>query len=919
MKKIISLILSQLILLSTLAPLYASSENESTCQNGECVEEIILKLEETNKLYATQCLPLKKEKGISEECWRLLSEIKHFEDKLKQIQTDLEFKLSCEGQACQELAPTNLDNQLPDLNQVEEKLSCNETVKEKISHSCQSDIKCVLFSSMLGVGGYAVEKLLKDDSKMKGCHLGDDSCVTQLITSFVKSVFSFFESSWDLLKSGGKFVGKKIGQFWNWVSGAEDHSSTSQLSLANVSEDEGLFDQLMSDFSGTMMKIFQGLLGGIKEWLKGSVFCQKWSGLPQLSECLQPTNDFDCLPCKQMLTGMCSISGTLVAEVLPAFLTGGLVVAAKYGASAAGKIAKSIKVSEKTFDAIKKSKLGQVSSKAISKTDEALKISRGAKYTKEILQASLDAIKKYFLSPIGNASRKSFETIAQLTKKGALFIGESKAGKILYFSKEAAQKAGAILLYPVDNPLTVWGYKAGEQTFEKIITLGAPKLTGATKGANLLIKSEPALEETLTRLESLKISSPNNSEGFLKLEEELFSKVAPKKEKLTDALLKSKNPNLNEIIEYLYPELKYGDFAKKLGPELIRKSESDLLSRIQSLPDGKIKNELLLQFEKHTSQGVARGEILKHSDEVKSVILDSLKDAPFAQDTYSKEILHALTRAGADEKALEITGKAADEVLKDWSQFQFTNKSGIKVNANPELYVGKVHGSSEKTLNVVGTFVPEGETTPIGFFVMSYPKRSSGNIQPYFEIIKLDTANAAGKGIAAELIPFMGQQIKKSGLDRLDLDADWMGRVVWAKRGFKFDPDVYHLRNGEKISQVDLARENLGRFLDANDMKLEELQTLSASGELIPVTSMNQLKEPLDFINLVHKDGKKVKVRKYVDQGKYDPEVEESVGTAFSLGPSLRREGQKLEIIGTDDVQISDQALFNWMGVLKFE
>jgi hypothetical protein len=912
---------------------FANDSILNDCTQGSCGDEIISRLHGLHEIANKEkCFgdsktrdreKFYKKNGLSESCWKILTEIESLELKLSSLQDELEASLNCEGASCTDPSPLSNQDNLSDLAEVRDELSCTEDKKKSVSDSCSDDVACVFMSSALLTNGVWVEKLISKDLIPKNCDLGNDSCLTQMATSFLKAIYTFFESSWDLLKSAGGFVADNVSSFWDWVSGAEDHSSTSQLTLAEVSEEEGLFDRLLNDFSGTMMNIFNGLVGGLKEWLKASVFCQKWSGIPHFSQCEIPSNDYDCLPCKQMLTGLCSISGTLVSEVVPAFLTGGISVAAKYGASGATKIAKSIKVSDSTLNVLKTSQLSKMANKAAGHLDESLKLSRGVKYSREVLQKVLSGIKTYFLSPLRFASKASLSALKELTKKGGVYLAETVTGKVLLFGQDAALKfakrSGQILMYPVENPMTVWAFKQGEKSFENAISLGSGKIFGASRGSALILSKSPKIEEIVTKMESLKVKQSVDSPEYLLLEEELYNNLKPDRTKLAGEVLKQKDPQIDELISLLYPELKYGNLAQKVGEDGVRIAESELGTLIGKLPESKKKKQLLKELDLKTSEGVAKLETIKMKSSI-SDFTESLKAAPFAQDSYSQHTLEAFSTQGLESKILTITSKTEDEILDYWRGFQFKNKSGIPVKMKPELYVGRAHGSGERTLNVMGAFIPEGETNPIGYFVVSYPKRSKGEIQPYLEIIKFDTAHPAGKGIASELIPFIGEQVKKTGQKRLDLDADWMGRIVWAKRGFVFDPDVTFIRSGQKISQVGLARENLGRFLEHHDLSLSDLvikATPDSPG--VPVNSLEDLKEPLDFINLAHKDGKKVKVKKYVDEGKYEPESEEELGIAYALGGNLRREGQTIDIIGTDDVELSDLYLPNWMGVLKLD
>lgn len=226
-----SLLLVLVLFVSSMPPVQGASKS-SSCENGECVPKLIHRLEDLGKLYRKECLPKNiktseiesyhRKNGLSEKCWKYLTEINHLESEVLKHQNKLEARLGCEGKDCSLNASGNsLNSQLMFISQVEKKLSCTETKKRQVRNSCGSDMTCVLFASALGVGGYVAQKLLPASAKPKNCHLGNDSCLTRVAAGFLKATISFFEGSWDLLKMAGRAIKKKVGQFWNWVKGGE--------------------------------------------------------------------------------------------------------------------------------------------------------------------------------------------------------------------------------------------------------------------------------------------------------------------------------------------------------------------------------------------------------------------------------------------------------------------------------------------------------------------------------------------------------------------------------------------------------------------------------------------------------------------------------------------------------------------------
>ena len=670
MKKLISLKLALVLLLSSLTslgPISIAFAQTSSCENGECIQKIVNQLKDLGKVYQKECLPPKVktsdiasyhlENGLSERCWKLITEINHLESELQKHQTRLESRLGCESGNCKQgNGQESLNSQIAALSKVEQNVSCTPAKKQEIKNSCSSDMTCVLAATAMGVGGYLAELIVPEKAKPKNCHLGDDSCLTQLATGFLKAAISFFEGAWDLMKIMGKAAGKKMTEFWNWVKGAESHASTSQLAMAKASEDQGVFDMLMNDFSGTMKKIWTGFVGSMKEWLKTDIFCQKWSGTPHFSTCQKPTESFDCIPCKTMVTGLCSITGTLVAEVVPSFLTGGLITAAKHGANGAVKIAKMFKISDKGAKAIKGSRVAKIATEASTKVDDVLKLTKGVKAAKTAVDAALAAIKGYLLSPARKVLKESYASLSSAIKKGTAYVAVTPAGKTIIFGGKAVKLTGKVVLYPIENPLTTFAFKSGQRSFDKVLKLGAPKVAAATSATASIIAKDKGLETLLGKIEEAKVNK-NKAADLAKLEEELLQKIEPHRRELIANVLKDDKSSLDDVIRHIYPELQYGDLAAKLPQEKILTAEKELYLAIKSMPDGPKKTALTKSYDHHVIQGEARAKVVKDNAPTYKQILDN---AELESKARFNEAMKLLNREPASAEADKLA-KALEE------------------------------------------------------------------------------------------------------------------------------------------------------------------------------------------------------------------------------------------------------------------
>lgn len=720
MRKLISLHLALVFILSTISPAFAQTKKApakkqavavaSTCENGECIEGLVNKLEKLSVLYRKQCLPKNikdseiaayhEKNGFTEQCWKQITEISHLEKQLAQEQNRLEARQGCASGDCKLTSSPgdDLTSQINSLSKVDTENSCTPQKKAAVIKQCPADMNCALMAGATGIGGYAAELVVPSNWKPAGCHLGEDNCTTQLVTGFLKSAMTFFNAAWDILKFVKKKAGQGLNKFWNWVTDAEDHASTSQLALAKASEDPGVFDMLMKDFPGTMKKVWQALVASLKEWMKADILCQKWSGAPHFSTCLKPTDSIDCLPCKTMVNGLCAVSGAVLAEVVPAFFTGGLTTAAKYGASGAVKIAKLFKVSASTIKAMKATKLAKTALLVSTKVDDVLRVTKGLKVAKAGVQVALGAIKTYMLSPTRHLLKTSLGALTSLAKKGTAYIAETTAGKVLVFSGKALKTTGKVIIYPIDNPLTAAAFKSGQRTFDKLFTLGSPKLLVSTSSvAGQMIRREPAVEAMLAKLESARIAQKPQTAKVAKLELEVYNQMTPMRREVLAEVLEDTD-DLDEVIKLLYPELQYSSLAKTVGADKVLAAEKELWTEISKLSDGAVKDALTAKYYKRINENALRAKIIKAVPTKEQRLEDALYTLRIHPESteQGKKWAQALEDAAnlgpdANKHQILIDGgwspAAADEVVKQG----MVGKAKARVLTAEEIKTNRLH------------------------------------------------------------------------------------------------------------------------------------------------------------------------------------------------------------------------------------
>lgn len=300
-------------------------------------------------------------------------------------------------------------------------------------------------------------------------------------------------------------------------------------------------------------------------------------------------------------------------------------------------------------------------------------------------------------------------------------------------------------------------------------------------------------------------------------------------------------------------------------------------------------------------------------------ISETLKGASFASDPFSVEKLSALKGGDVDPWSITVLGSSASTIERELSVFQFQGKgSSNPILLQPEV-TQEILPYNQLQLNLSGSFHKVDWDRPVGFFVLTFENTMEPlkqNRHPYLDFIKLDTADPATRGMGTYFTEYIGQFLKSKGYPALFLEADWAGRGFWAKVGFDFDAAYVFKVNGQTRTQLEVARENLQRFVEYHGFTLNDL-ALRGPPET-PITGLDQLKRADDFLNVVLTGNRKVKVKPYLDEDVLSPEVEMDLGSAFMQQDYRPRPDQSLKIEAYDDDFVSDIAMPYWKGRKNF-
>ena len=361
-----------------------------------------------------------------------------------------------------------------------ENLQCTELDKKKRADKCFDDVKCVIMATAMSAPLAVMEAFGK---KPDACLSSQNDCLTNVISAIVDSLVSLVTGLWDLLGSAVSWTGEKLSNFWDYVTKVEDKTSDAQHMLNKMSakEVETVKQnpiEWITSFAGNIWK-------GLGNWMKEDIFCEKWAGIPRASQCVQPSRGIDCMSCRTMITGTCSIAGVVIAEVLPSVLTGGGASLVSHGAKGAKAFATFIKTS-KSYK------------KVVSVVDKlsdvrAIKlVSQGTKATTKVIKVAT--------KPIAHGTKVSMNAVSSGYKAAV----KTKAFQAMSKSMDVAAKYTGISAV---NKLHTRLYSKGYDVVDRLMT---------TKTASRVV-----VPRMMQRLENLSDTSLRSAPEYKHLYDDL--------------------------------------------------------------------------------------------------------------------------------------------------------------------------------------------------------------------------------------------------------------------------------------------------------------------------------------------------------------------------------------------------------------
>lgn len=226
---------------------------------------------------------------------------------------------------------------------------------------CTQGMVCNLVSSVVPMGSAIANLALSKNPNFGKCENGPgNSCLTNLGKAIWDNLWDTVTGIYDLAKMGVSWVGNKIGSLWK----AEDATSNRGIAATEITDSE--LDKFLDDPVSYITDFGKKLIDMITQGISKRYGCAKWTGIPHVSECIEPMS-WDCANCNEKMNMVCGVTGYVGATVVAAFFTGGasaaVQVSSRVAASTAITIAKAIPGAARLAETMSLAgKVGRVSS-----------------------------------------------------------------------------------------------------------------------------------------------------------------------------------------------------------------------------------------------------------------------------------------------------------------------------------------------------------------------------------------------------------------------------------------------------------------------------------------------------------------------------------------------------------------------------
>ncbi|MGE3611201.1 MAG: hypothetical protein AB7I27_16535 [Bacteriovoracaceae bacterium] len=392
----------------------------------------------------------------------------------------------------QEICPEGPNLPIPEIP----KISCSEKEKNRNSEKCLEDFGCMVGSSLLSLPLFMKDTLSNSPGQ---CLSSQNDCVTNFISSLVDTLVTLVTDLWDLLETVASWGKDKWNSFWHDTRAIEDKTSDAAHVLSKMSEDD--VNSFKKHPLNWVSNLAKNIWKGINQWLKEDIFCEKWQGIPRMSQCLKPMESWDCLSCRTKLMGTCSSLGVVGSIVVTEIITGGLFNVGELGVQGARVV----------VDAIKSSKQYQKAAKGVEGISEV-----------GIIKATTE-LGKRTISPIVVASSKVMTTL-----KDHFWL--MKQSKSFQTTMKAMQKTLKYTGLKAISDIQAYFFNLGYKSMDKATKVSKTKLAILAEMKEKNVHEIQRLEKEFSAqynkyLESLKSDNPIDMKVAIEANNDYIRKI----------------------------------------------------------------------------------------------------------------------------------------------------------------------------------------------------------------------------------------------------------------------------------------------------------------------------------------------------------------------------------------------------------
>ncbi|MBI3017297.1 MAG: hypothetical protein HYY62_04810 [Deltaproteobacteria bacterium] len=256
----------------------------------------------------------------------------------------------------------------------------------------------------------------------------------------------------------------------------------------------------------------------------------------------------------------------------------------------------------------------------------------------------------------------------------------------------------------------------------------------------------------------------------------------------------------------------------------------------------------------------------------------------------------------------------------------FSYEKSARYPVRMEITLFERSDLKEPHVVALGTFYSSSSSEPIGVWSSTLTKCPEKGLFANSDYMKINPNAKEARGISEVFHKWYTEQfLKPIGVVRERVIANWTGRLVWARLGYQFDESVTPIvfyeetspgewtRRNSIVSQIELVRDNLRRFLKLHNIDEQEL-AIRTGNNMERINSIDDLASPEDFVNLIHINGKTISIKPHLDEEVIGKTVSLPIGKAFALQTSTPQEDQRNRFTVRGQ-SVSDHAMPTWVGV----